>query len=102
MSQPTTKAPGYIEAFRRQMTEDAFIVIAAELLEDAAAIQAMQRLGVYERMVNLARAVLHQRAHPATAHEAEARDDLRRLPIAERPAPFDVITKPPRGRAFEN
>lgn len=88
--------PAYIEAFKRNLFEDALLVIASELLVDAPAIAAMQRLGVYHRFVHLTRAVLHARANPETAAEAAIAEAMRRLPIAERPAPFDELTEPLR------
>jgi hypothetical protein len=88
--------PGYVEAFRRYLIEDALIVIASELLSDAAAIEAMQRLGVHGRMVQLIRAVFHWRANPETKAETEMAETMRKLPIASRPKPFNEVTKPKR------
>lgn len=87
------KEPGYVEAFKRYLVEDALIVIASELLNDAASIAAMQRLGVYERLVMLMRAVMHWRANPETDAEGQLAKAMRHLPIAARPEPFDKATE---------
>lgn len=92
---PICEQPGYVEAFKRYLVEDALIVIATRMLEDPAAIATMERLGVHSRLVQLMQAVLHWRANPETEAEAEMREAIRKLPIAQRPEPFNAI-KPQR------
>lgn len=99
MAQPQPRAlvrvvddPSYIEAFKRMLVEDALLAFAAEMLEDAPAIAAMQRLGVHGRLVQLLRAILHMRANPETHAEADMRQAMRKLALADRPAPFNTLT----------
>lgn len=87
-------AQAQLEASKRYLLEDAFLVIASELHDDPIAIQVMQRLGVYERLVSLSRLVIHWRANPETQAALEVREQHRKTPIAERPAPFDDLNDP--------
>jgi hypothetical protein len=80
--------PGQGEAMRRMLVEDCLIVLASELLDDAATVAALRRLGVHGRLCSLMRQVFEWRANPTTAAELAVREELRRTPIAQRPEPF--------------
>ncbi len=70
------------------------LAIASELLMDQRSGALMMKMGLFDRLTCLCRAILHWRAHPETEAGAEMRTMSERMPIPQRPAPFNEITKP--------
>jgi hypothetical protein len=97
VSSPVTSqdhAEAQLESMRRYLVEDCMLAIASELLMDERSGALMMKMGLFDRLTCLCRAILHWRAHPETEAGAEIRTIIERTPIAQRPAPFNTITKP--------
>lgn len=97
VSSPVTSpdhAEAQLESMRRYLVEDCMLAIASELLMDQRSGALMMQMGLFDRLTCLCRAILHWRAHPETEAGAEMRTVIERTPIAQRPAPFNTITKP--------